>query len=119
MAVGMRRGFVLIEILIVVAIIALLAVGYYGLAGDGDETGTLNATSTPGQALERAKLVECASNLQTLRGEIELFQIDNDRFPQKFNPSPPLGACPVSGKPYQYDPQTGRIWCTTPGHEKL
>jgi hypothetical protein len=27
--------------------------------------------------------------------------------------------CPVSGQPYSYDPQTGKVWCTTPGHEKF
>ena len=114
-----RRGFVLVEILIVVAIIALLVVGYYGLSGKGDGEGTLNATTTPGQAMERAGLVECAANLKNLRGEIEMFQIENGHYPEKFNPSPPLGVCPVSGKPYVYDPQTGRIHCTTPGHEQL
>jgi len=25
--------------------------------------------------------------------------------------------CPVSGKPYVYDPKTGKVHCTTPGHE--
>lgn len=119
MASTARRGFVLVEILIVIAIIALIVVGYYGLTAEDDGDGPLNATSTPGQALERAKLAECAANLQNLRGEIEMFHMDHDRYPERFNPSPPIGVCPVSGKPYVYEPQTGNIRCTTPGHEGL
>lgn len=118
-----RRGFVLVEILIVVAIIALIIVGYYGLSGRGEE-GAANSAgverpSTPKQAIDRAKLVECASNLRNLRAEIEMFNAEHGRYPEKFNPSGSVGTCPVSGKPYVYEPQTGRIYCTTPGHENL
>ena len=111
------HGFVLVEILIVIAIIALLVVGYYGLSNNGeDET---QKPSTPKQAIDRGKMVECAANLKNLRAEIELFQIEHDRYPEKFNPSGAAGTCPVSGKPYVYNPQTGEIHCTTPGHEQL
>lgn len=120
-AVRGRSGFVLVEILLVIAIIALLVVGYYGLSGRGDGEGEagVNAVSTPGRAIERGRLVECASNLRNLRGEIEIFYAENGRYPEKFNPSGSVGSCPVSGKPYVYEPQTGRIYCTTPGHEQL
>jgi prepilin-type N-terminal cleavage/methylation domain-containing protein len=116
-----RRGFVLVEILLVIAIIALVIVGYYGLSGNGEgEAGNEVAKpSTPKQALDRGKAVECAANLRNLRAEIEMFQIEHGRYPEKFNPSGSVGTCPVSGKSYEYDPKTGRIYCTTPGHENL
>ena len=114
-----RRGFVLVEILIVIAIVALLVVGYYGLSSNGEGEAETQKPSTPKQAIDRAKAVECAANLKSLRGEIEIFQIENGRYPEKFNPSGAVGTCPVSGKPYVYNPQTGEIHCTTPGHEQL
>lgn len=112
-----RQGFVLIEILVVIAIIALVVVGYYGLSGEGESDP--EKPSTPKQAIDRGKLVECAANLRNLRGEIEIFHMEHGRYPEKFNPSGSAGTCPVSGKPYVYDPQTGKIHCTTPGHENL
>ncbi len=112
-------GFVLVEILIVIAIVALVVVGYYGLSGDGEGEGEDARPSTPKQAIDRGKMGECAANLRSLRAEIEMYQIENGRFPEKFNPSGAVGACPVSGRSYVYEPQTGRIYCTTPGHEEL
>jgi len=114
------RGFVLVEILIVIAIIALLVVGYHGLSGGGEGDNTIEKPSTPKQAIDRGKLAECAANLRNLRAEIEMFHAEHGRYPEKFNPSGSVGTCPVSGKPYVYDPQTERkIHCTTPGHEDL
>jgi hypothetical protein len=109
---------VLVEILVIIAIIALVVVGYYGLSSEGE--GEAEKPSTPRQAIDRGKAVECASNLRSLRSEIELFYAEHGRYPEKFNPSGDVGTCPVSGKPYVYDPQTTRkIYCTTPGHEQL
>ncbi len=113
------RGFVLVEILIVIAIIALLVVGYYGLSGDEDGEGATNSVSTPKKAIERGRLVECAANLRNLRAQIEMFNAEHGDYPKKFNPSGSVGTCPVSGKPYVYNPKTGEIHCTTPGHEDL
>jgi prepilin-type N-terminal cleavage/methylation domain-containing protein len=114
------RGFVLVEILIVIAIIALVVVGYYGLSDGGGDGNAVDKPSTPRQAIDRGKLAECAANLRNLRAEIEMFYAEHGRYPEKFNPSGSAGTCPVSGKPYVYDPQTERkIYCTTPGHEDL
>ena len=30
-----------------------------------------------------------------------------------------MKACPASGTPYAYNPQTGEVHCVTPGHERL
>ena len=115
-------GFMLVELLLVVAIIALVVVAYYGLnrkAGEGDDE--TMARSTPAQAMDAAKKAECANNLHNLRLLIESQRTIEGDYPQTFNPGKSGGMthCPVSGKPYQYDPATGRIWCTTPGHESL
>ncbi|MFO8080671.1 MAG: prepilin-type N-terminal cleavage/methylation domain-containing protein [Armatimonadota bacterium] len=112
------RGFVLVEILIVIAIIALVVVGYYGLTNERE--GEEERPSTPRQAIDRGKMAECAANLRNLRAEIELFYAEHGRYPEKFNPSGTVGTCPVSGQPYVYAPETDRkIYCTTPGHEQL
>jgi hypothetical protein len=50
-----------------------------------------------------------------------MYLIDHDAYPREFDPGQQgsMGRCPVSGRPYVYDPQTGTIRCTTPGHESL
>ena len=111
-------GFVLVEILLVIVIIGLLVAGYYGLSG---RSGEGEEKSVPGRAIEKAKSVDCANNLNQLRQLIQIYVIDNDRYPSRFNASEQgaIGRCPVGGQAYVYDPQTGEIHCTTPGHETL
>jgi prepilin-type N-terminal cleavage/methylation domain-containing protein len=113
-----RGGFALIEILLVIAIIALLAVGYYGLSRDGENG---EKKSTPARSIDKARSVECASNLRQLRALIQMHVAEHGQYPKKFNPGEhgSLGRCPVTNEPYEYDPQTGEIHCTTEGHENL
>lgn len=114
-----RGGLVFVEILLVIVIIGLLIGGYYGLTASGK--GPANMKSTPAQAIEKAKSVDCANNLNQLRQLIQMYVIDHGEYPRQFDPGQQgsIGRCPVSGKPYVYDPQTGTIHCTTPGHENL
>lgn len=114
-----RAGFVFVEILLVIVIIGLLIGGYYGLSASGKHQA--ETKSTPAQAIEKAKSVECANNLNQLRQLIQMYLIDHDAYPREFDPGQQgsMGRCPVSGRPYVYDPQTGTIHCTTPGHESL
>ncbi|MEA3403322.1 MAG: prepilin-type N-terminal cleavage/methylation domain-containing protein [Armatimonadota bacterium] len=115
-----QAGFALVEILLVIVIIGLLAVGYYGLSGPG-EKGQEQEKSIPARSIDKAKSAQCASNLNQCRQLIEMYVIEHGEYPKKFNPGQQgsIGTCPVSGKPYVYNPQTGEIHCTTPGHENL
>lgn len=117
---GAYRGFALIEILLVIAIIALLVAGYHGLSSrDGAEDE--GPQTTPGRAIQKAESVECAANLKQLRMLIEMHVIEHGEYPRQFTPGDQgtMGRCPVSNEAYRYDPQTGRIHCTTRGHESL
>jgi len=124
-----EKGFLtLIELLVVLVIILGLFWVFAGPsrspAGPGGGIATPGgATSTPGMAIQAAKRVECGSNLQSIRQAIEVYKTTNDgRVPASLDElklSPDYLRCPVSKQPYTYDPQTGQVQCTTPGHERL
>jgi hypothetical protein len=109
----------LVEILLVIVIIGLIVGGYYGLSGGGDG----EEKSIPAQSIDRAKMVECANNLNQLRQLIQIHTMESEdgSYPKEFDPGAQggIGHCPVSGRAYVYAPQTGTIKCTTPGHESL
>ena len=74
-------------------------------------------------SLESGKKTECQSNLQQLRSAIQMHKDSEGTYPSSLSDLGPamrsLESCPSSSQPYQYDPASGRVWCTTPGHEKL
>jgi prepilin-type N-terminal cleavage/methylation domain-containing protein len=123
------RGFVLIEILVVVALIAVAAGAYFAWYSPrrakqlkeaveaGEPTAVPGAGETVlGQALQKAQSMECANNLSQLRQAIQMSVSDTGAYPaslQDLN-MPSLSACPVTGQPYQYDPATGTVKC--PAH---
>jgi len=109
----------LVEILVVVAIIVVAGLWisntYLGVnkkAGDGG----------PASPKERALGVDCANNLYQIRYAMDMYRQDNEKPPPSLKDlrglSDSMFYCSVSGKPLSYDPSTGRVWCTTPGHEK-
>jgi len=79
-------------------------------------------TTTPGMAIEQAKNVECRTNLGQVRQAIMMFKMSNEeaapsnldelRLPTEST------TCPVGKQPYTYDPQTGQVRCSTPGHDR-
>ena len=115
-----KKGFALVEMLVVIVIIAILAIvlipKYTGTNLVGKDK--INAP------IQQAHSVECQNNLQQIRNAITLYSNENE---QQYPPS--LDAisgsmskitfkCPISGNPYNYDPTTGKVSCSTPGHEK-
>jgi prepilin-type N-terminal cleavage/methylation domain-containing protein len=112
------RGLALIELVVVIVIIALLAAAFYGLWG---RKGGGGKKTIPGQAIDKAKGVECQNMLSQVRASIRM-EMDSNMSDQPPPAIPsdmaPYAKCPVSGQPYTYDPRTGQVHCTTPGHEQ-
>jgi hypothetical protein len=77
-----------------------------------------DATTPMGRAVQSAESVECRNNLAQLRQAITMDQTLEGSYPQALRADWNVALeCPVSGQSYQYDPATGEVWCTTPGHE--
>ena len=78
--------------------------------------------------MEKGTAVACMNNLKQIRTAISMEKLSD---PESGAPPPNLQAlkrdgvtqdmlsCPVTHQPYQYNPATGQVWCTTPGHEKF
>jgi len=74
-----------------------------------------------GASLDAAKSTACASNLDQIRKMLVYQKTAGEPLPATLQEMK-LGSasmCPVSMKLYQYDPNTGAVRCTTPGHEGL
>ncbi|MDQ2730182.1 MAG: hypothetical protein M3Y56_00865 [Armatimonadota bacterium] len=76
------------------------------------------------QSLDRGKATACSSNLSQLRTAIIGYRGDNEnKFPASLADLGPamrvVTTCPSNNQPYTYDPETGTVKCTNPGHEKL
>ncbi|MHB1000718.1 MAG: competence type IV pilus major pilin ComGC [Armatimonadota bacterium] len=116
------NGFGLIEMMVVVVIIALLAIymlpRYLGskdtLAGKGGITAPI----------QKAESVDCLNNLQQIRNAVTMYQNTNEQNPSSLADLSASGIseshtkCPISAKPYNYDPSQGAVSCSTPGHER-
>lgn len=114
-----KNGFALVEMLVVIVIIAILAIilipKYTGINAVGKDK--INAP------IQRAHGVECQNNLQQIRNAITLYNTQNEQYPPSLDAvsssmSSTSFKCPVSGNPYIYDPASGKVSCSTPGHEK-
>lgn len=86
-----KRGFTLIEMMVVIAILGVLA--------------AIIAPNVLGRA-EKAKVTAAVTNIKNLDGAIELYKIDNSKFPSTLNELVPDYVKEVNddpwNNPYQY-----------------
>lgn len=112
----------MVGLLIVALIIIGLIVWFWGFGGRGKSISSPTSPPAPStiQAVhQKAESVHCRKNLPQIRQAIVMFQMDNERNPlslQELGLPANLLKCPVSGQPYQYDPQRDRVWCLTHPH---
>lgn len=118
--------------LVIAALLALLACAGCGKSKDSVtqkpqgfseqqyHPGLENAQTIPGKALAKAEGVSCQSQLQQCRQSVKMDMDQGAPPPATLDKgaTASICKCPITGKPYGYDPQTGRVWCTTEGHEK-
>ena len=120
----LRRAFSLVEMLVVVAIIAILA-GFIMTRYMG---GGKNSAGEPIKSpIKKAKGVGCQTNLQQLRAAMVQFrQLEEEQnFPQSLDQlrqqgvTQELTVCPETKQPYRYSPTNGQVQCGTQGHERF
>jgi hypothetical protein len=124
----LQKGQTLAASLIVIVIIAILAVvmmkGSGAFGGGPSPRADGRGTTVPGLVKAKAEDTVCRNYLGQLRLSLGIAKMDNeDNWPPSLEDTR-LGStyytCPM-GKgrnPYQYNPATGEVKCTYPGHEK-
>lgn len=122
------RPLPLLALVVLVAVMALAGCGKgketaekpKGFSEQEYHPGLENAQSIPGKALAKAETTVCQNNLQQCRQSIRMDMDQGAAAPQSLDKgaTASVSKCPITGKPYSYDRQTGKVWCTTAGHEK-
>lgn len=92
----------------VLAFVIVLALQIYGGGRDrGSDTVT--------KPIERANVLKCRTQIRSLTTSIEFFSVQHGRYPEDLQRidgiSKELCVCPVTQTEYQYDPETGKVFC--------
>jgi len=105
-----------------VIIAVMLIIGLQGcLSVDGNQRADQVGNTVVGQSMARAKDEVCMSNLRQIRQAVAAY-MTSDETPPSDMPvlklPPEMLADPIGKEPYTYDPATGTVKCTHPGHGK-
>lgn len=124
-----ERGGGILGLLIVVALIVCGFVFYFTHLQPEPKPVRLGGPQTYlGQSLEKGTEVDCRNNLNQIRIAITMERTSTGETEpppptlqvlQRQGIGPQMLKCPVSNQPYQYNSETGQVWCPTPGHEKF
>lgn len=121
-----QRGNSLVGILAAVAILILatlyFTVGPKFMGGKSTARADGKGETVIGQSVYRAKDSVCMNYLGQLRQSIAIQSDPVDGTKPASLEETRLGSefykCPVGKEAYQYDPETGKVWCVHKGHEK-
>lgn len=116
-----RRGFSLVEILVVMVIIVILSSITYGVLFGH------NKNAPPGKGhnpVERAHDTECINYVHQVHLAILAAQAGdtdgkNPASLEELKLPKEILSCPVGHQSYIYDPTTGLVHCPYPGHENF
>jgi competence protein ComGC len=106
-----HRGFgmiaVVFSLLIVAATVFIAFSLYTGQGKLGEEDIRI--------PVERARSVECEAQIRKVKIQVDLYQFDNGRYPERLSVLDDLTVtdlcCPVTGSPYDYDAGSGTVSC--------
>ena len=104
-----KTGFVILELLIVLVVIAILAGGYFSKNRTGD-----NAQGTYQMSMQRSNNTACIANRAALKTQIQMFKMNNPTTPVSTENLNKAGVnvpvCPQKGA-YGFTPD-GNILCS-------
>ncbi len=105
-----NSGISVLGILFTVVLIAIVTIALMKTVGVNN-SGTGDVEVNTEEPMEKARAVECIVRLRTLTTEIKMYQAEHDQLPAYLEDVTEDSFCPVSGDDYEYDPETGEVWC--------
>ncbi len=105
-----NSGISVLGILFTVVLITIVTIALMKTVGvNNSETGDVEVNTE--EPMEKARAVECIVRLRTLTTEIKMYQAEHEQLPAYLEDVTEDSFCPVSGDDYEYDPETGEVWC--------
>lgn len=96
-------------------VIALLIIGIIVIAALSVYTGGTGDKESVTAPIERAKNVQCFSQIRRVEMSIQTYRYEHGHFPQSLSELDDMSNndfyCPVTGSPYEYDANTGTLSC--------
>ncbi|HNU70688.1 MAG TPA: hypothetical protein PKJ77_04990 [Thermodesulfobacteriota bacterium] len=98
-----------------VAILIATAIKINDIYSSRNTPNDTSAKTSSENPVKKARSVECLLKAKTLATDIQAYRIEHDRFPDFLDEITDDYACPLVGDDYEYDPETGEIWCPVHG----